>query len=513
MQSRAYSRRQVLLTLGQGSAAAGALSVLAACGGAAASPAAVTAALATSSAAAPATSTVVSTQAASTAATAATSKAAPSAAQVTASVASTALPVAKGTPTLVYQTWWAEMVDNLKPLFPRFEQQYGTKLDVQVFAYNDWTAKLPVEFASNTPPDTMNANNFGHVKLFDQGVFLELGSRLKVDKVDLVHDYGLIGLESWCGKSYAMPFDNDPRQVYFNKTLIKAAGAKDPWDDLKGQWTLDDMVEIAVKTTKRGSNNQATQWGLQMGYTGMSESNGMFVWTFGGQWADFEKMQFTLDSPESIAAHNYVLDLVRTKQCVLTTADNDALTKAGVKDPFRAGKTALYIRASANVEQNIKQMQGEFDWDVAPFPGRKQGEIGVPIVSGNPNEAAAASKQPDLAYRFIKWLASTDVQTYFAQNKVEVPSLNALKPRYGSNPPPAHVNVFSDTYKHPYGIHFRMYRTLDAYNEYAKEIAPVFTGQATMETTLRSLNALLNASYVQYGSCNPYAGMHVPIKP
>ncbi len=512
MQPRAFSRRQLLLTIGQGSAATAALSVLAACGGAAASSAAV-AAQATSAAAGPATSAVASTQAAATTAAATTRIAATSAGPATASVAATALPVAKGTPTLVYQTWWAEMMTNLKPLFPSFEQQFGAKLDVQVFAYNDWTAKLPVEFASNTPPDTMNANNFGHVKLFDQGVFLELGSRLKVDKIDLAHDYGLIGLESWCGKNYAMPFDNDPRQVYFNKTLIKAAGAKDPWDDLKGQWTLDDMAEIAVKTTKRGLDNKATQWGLQMGYTGMSESNGMFVWTFGGQWADFQKMQFTLDSPESIAAHNYVLDLVRTKQCVLTTADSDALTKAGVTDAFRAGKTALYIRASANVEQNIKQMQGEFDWDIAPFPGRTQGVMGVPIVSGNPNEAAVASKQPDLAYSFIKWLASTDVQTYFAQNKVEVPSLNALKPKYGSNPPPAHIKVMSDTYNHPYGIHFRQYRTLDAYNEYAKEIAPVFTGQATMETTLRSLNKLLNDSFVQYGSCNPYAGMQVPIKP
>lgn len=508
MKPRVFSRRQLLLTIGQGSAATAALSILAACGGTAALSATTTAAQTISAATAPTTSALTSTQAAAN-----TSSAATSPAQATASVAATAVPVAKGTPTLVYQTWWAEMMTNLKPLFPKFEQQYGAKLDVQVFDYTDWVAKLPVEFASNTPPDTMNANNFGHVKLFDQGVFLELGSRLKVDKIDLAHDYGLIGLESWCGKNYAMPFDNDPRQVYFNKTLIRAVGAKDPWDDLKGQWTLDDMAEIAVKTTKRGSDNKATQWGLQMGYTGMSESNGMFVWTFGGKWADFEKMQFTLDSPESIAAHNYVLDLVRTKQCVLTTADNAALTKAGVKDPFREGKTALYIRASANVAQNIKQMQGEFDWDVAPFPGRKPGEFGVPIVSGNPNEAAAASKQTDLAYNFLKWLAGTDVQTYFAQNKVEVPSLNALKPTYASSPPPAHINVFSDTYKHPYGIHFRMYRTLDAYNEYAKEIAPVFTGQASMDTTLKSLNKLLNDSFVQYGSCNPYAGTQVPIKP
>jgi len=421
--------------------------------------------------------------------------------------------VVKGTPTLLYQTWWQEMMDNLKPLFPQFEQQNNVKLNIQVLDYNGFVDKLPVEFAGGSPPDTMNANNFGHVKLWDQGVFLDLTGRLKADKIDLAKDYGLMGLEFWCGKNLCMPFDNDPRQVYYNKTLLKEAGAKDPWDDLNGQWTLDDMVNIAMQTTKRGADGKATQWGLQMGYTGMSESNGMFVWTFGGTWADFNKMQYTLDTPESIAAHNYVLDLVNTKRCVLTDAENADLTKAGVKDPFREGKTAVYIRASANVKQNLAQMAGKYEWDVAPFPSQSKNKLGTPIVSGNPNEAAASGKQVDLSYNFIKWLASPTVQTYFAQTKVEVPSYNALKSMYATTPPPAHVSVFPDTYKHPYGIHFRHYRSLDAYSEYSKEISQVFLGKASMETTLRSMNKLLNDSYVQYGQCNPYGGLQVPIQP
>ena len=37
-----------------------------------------------------------------------------------------------------------------------------------------------------------------------------------------------MGSEVWCGKSYAMPFDADPRAVYYNKTLLKQAGRQGP---------------------------------------------------------------------------------------------------------------------------------------------------------------------------------------------------------------------------------------------------------------------------------------------
>ena len=52
--------------------------------------------------------------------------------------------------------------------------------------------------------------------------------------------------------------DNDDRGVYYNKTMIKAAGAKDPWDDLKGKWTLDDMLEIAKLCTKKDASGKIT---------------------------------------------------------------------------------------------------------------------------------------------------------------------------------------------------------------------------------------------------------------
>ena len=83
------------------------------------------------------------------------------------------------------------------------------------------------------------------------------------DKIDLKKDYVLMGSEIWCGKTYAFPFDADPRAVYYNKTLLKQAGAKDPWDDLKGEWTLEDMEQAMQKVARVTGNAGTDVYGVR----------------------------------------------------------------------------------------------------------------------------------------------------------------------------------------------------------------------------------------------------------
>ena len=155
--------------------------------------------------------------------------------------------------------------------------------------------KYTAWYVSGTAPDVVNGDNFSWSTFYNSGVILELTDFLKRDKIDLKQNYVLMGSEVWCGKTYAMPYDADPRAIYYNKTLLKQAGAKDPWDDLKGQWTFADMEEMMVKTSKVQGSPGTDVYGIRTDYAGMSEGNGMFVWSFGGKWADFDQMKYTLD--------------------------------------------------------------------------------------------------------------------------------------------------------------------------------------------------------------------------
>jgi ABC-type glycerol-3-phosphate transport system substrate-binding protein len=418
--------------------------------------------------------------------------------------------------SIVYGTWYTTMMENLKPYFPQFEEKHNVRLTLEITPTGPgpegFEAKLVSQLASGAGPDVMNAQNIVHVKLFDSDVFLDLADRLKRDKIDVKRDYAHMGLEFWCGKQYAMPFDMGTRAVYYNKTLFRQAGAKDPWDDLKGQWTLDDMLQAALAVT-RVTGDQSNVWGIDMSYTGIPEVNGMYVWTFGGIWADFSTMRYTLDTPPSIEAHNYIYDLVTKHRVVLPAAERAAMSRAGIATPFAAGKVAMWVRASASMGPVQREVAGRFEWDIAPFPGRTRGQWGVSLVSGNPNEVnrRSAPEKQDAAYAFVTWLAGPEVQGLFAREKFQVPTLLRMRDAF-KTPPPAHASVFVDLLNYPYGIHFRHYETEQCNREYSRAMQEVFDGKAGMTETLRALNPRLN-QLVQYGSCYPYAGVTVPVPP
>jgi multiple sugar transport system substrate-binding protein len=416
---------------------------------------------------------------------------------------------ARGAPAEIsFNTWYLSVTEPLVPLFQKFEDEHHAKVQYDLNASNRDMAKYTAWYVAGTAPDVVNGENFSWSQFYNSGVILELGEYLKRDKVDLRRDYVLMGSEIWCGKTYAMPFDADPRAVYYNKALLQQAGAKDPWDDLKGQWTVDDMLEIMTKTARVQGVPGTDVYGVHAGYTGMSESNGMFVWSFGGSWADFDRMRYTLDSRESLEAHGLVYDWFN-KRLVLPNAV--ATEVGGGEKPFGQGRTVFRIRAAASHSTIRKEIGGAFTYDIAPFPGRRRGQPGVTIVSGNPHTVSKTTKHPEASYAFARWLGGDDVQGLWAREKIQLPTLKKWQAEFVKDPA-LHTHVFADAYKVPYGIHFRHNHLSRHYSEYGAEMNKVFGGQATMADTLKTFTARVNGE-VEYGACLPYKGLQVPIKP
>ena len=414
--------------------------------------------------------------------------------------------------TLTFGTWFTEGTDPITPLFPKFEQAHNAKVKVELIPRDQIMTKFTALFVAGTAQDVQNGDNFSWSKFYDAGYILDIGSYLKTDNIDIQKDYSLIGSEIWCGKSYGMPFQIGTRAVYYNKNMLKAVGAPDPWDVLKGQWTFDDMLKIAQQLTKASKGNgKIDQWGIDMSYDGIPEVMGMFIWTFGGNWADFANMKYTLDSPISIDAHKYVFDWVDNKKVVVTNQDASSLVQLGVNNTFTGGKTGMWVRASASTPQVIKEVGDRFEWDVAPWPSQKRGTPGVSLVSGNPHTAYAKSKQPDLAYQFMKFLAGDDVQKFFADGKAQIPTLKKYQEEYSTDPK-RHMSVFTDILKVPYGIHFRHYNCVQVYREYTDAMQQVYIQKQDVAQVLKAFNSKAN-SEVAYGSCTPYRGWTVPVQP
>ena len=167
--------------------------------------------------------------------------------------------------TLRYQTFWAQYrTDILKQSIDQFTQKTGVKVTVESLPSADFRTGLATTMAAGTAADTFIDDVWNMVKYYDAGLILDIADRLKADKIDLNTDYGLIGLEQYCGKVYLIPFVLSPHAWYYNKNMFKEVGAKDPWDDLNGQWTFDDFRDAAMKITQTGGGKR---WGAQLGAT------------------------------------------------------------------------------------------------------------------------------------------------------------------------------------------------------------------------------------------------------
>ncbi|HEX2516448.1 MAG TPA: sugar ABC transporter substrate-binding protein, partial [Chloroflexota bacterium] len=418
---------------------------------------------------------------------------------------------AKTTGTVRYLTWWtldrAPTMDEWKKDFK--EEFPNVTIEPELITLAEYNAKFQVAIASGTPPDTVLQNSHAQTRWYDSGVHLDLNPLLARDKINLQRDYALIGTEVWCGKTYAMPMDADPNAVFYNKTMLLKNGLRDPWADGKGDWSLDEMIEMARKVTQdTDRDGKIDQWGIAWAYTHPSHV-AQFVWTKGSDVADFGNMKYVLDQAASLDAHQQVYNWLVKDKLIISNAEITQIQQQYTRtNPFRTGRVAFHVRAVADVRQNAREIGDSFEWDVLPFPKFNASRPGIPLVSGNPNSVVKESKVPEAAYAWIKHIAGPKGQEVLARTQ-SLPALKAKQEVFLTTPP-NHVKVFQDVYNKPYGIHFRHHYTNDSWDIYTEAVNRIYNGDTPLQAGLQEASRQMNDK-IKYGDCQPYKGMAIPI--
>lgn len=413
-------------------------------------------------------------------------------------------PTLKKDVTLRYQTFWAQYrTDILKQSIDQFTQQTGVKVTVESIPGADYRTSLATTMAAGTAPDVFIADIWNAVKYYDAGLILDLTERAKADKIDLNKDYGLIGIEQYCGKTMMLPFVLSPHAWYYNKTMLKEVGAKDPWDDLNGQWTFDDFREIALKVTQGGNGRR---WGAQLGAT-IEYNWDPIIRTAGGAPTDFKANppKYSLGSDASIAALTMIRDWYTKDKIILPPDQSKSLVTEGITSAFAAKLVGMYEDSTGQLTflaQNVK----DFEWDIAP-PIRKTKDVApVGHSDGDPNAVSAKAKNPDEAYAFVKHLAGPTTQDILAKNKLLLPALKASagSPAY-LEAPPKHMAVFPGVLAGPYRTSFYHGDGLEAQqamNAFAEQLVLGSKQPADAKALQDEMN-----KNVKFGSCVPsYVG-------
>lgn len=198
------------------------------------------------------------------------------------------------------------------------------------------------------------------------------------------------------GSIYGIPYLVEGEIIFINTKMFEENGFTSPPE------TLEELLEycrIAYKPEKneygialRGEGNQA-----------VTQFSG-FLYSFGGNFIDYETNTATMNTPEALQALEYYAELLKFGPPGITSANlSDSQTY------FKQGITLFRIDAYSQNPITIDPSQS-LVWDhvgYAPFPAGPAGSIPYNITAWAWAISSSSTKK-DASWEFIKWASGKE---------------------------------------------------------------------------------------------------------
>lgn len=282
------------------------------------------------------------------------------------------------------------------------------KVNLTFVAYEELEPKI-LASASSGGYDVVLGDCIWPPKFSKAGIVLDVTDRMaKVDTKDIFQ--GALDSVSYNGRYYGMPWLNDCKYLFYNKSMLKKAGFDAPpstWDELVAQAKAIKAKGL-VKYPIAWSWSQAEA--LICDYTALSES-------FGGG-------MIGPDGKPNIAADGNLKALEFMTQSLKDGLSNPKSTEMLENDvlaTFVAGNAAFGLNWTYMYAAGKDPAQSKIGDDVgiAPIPGTA-GVKSATVNGGMPLMITAGSKHPDEAWQYILAISSKDIQKKLAKNALPI---------------------------------------------------------------------------------------------
>jgi multiple sugar transport system substrate-binding protein len=325
--------------------------------------------------------------------------------------------------------------ETMQQLAADFEEQNpNIDLKLQSAPYEQFFPRLRTQVAGGTAPDVWLSDGVLVQEFAERGALRDLAPYLEsIDE----SDYLGLDIVSRDGKTYGFPQGIQTPVLFYNKQLFDAAGVAPP----TAEWTYEDLASAAKQLTQdTNGDGKPDQWGFRAYSPSFTETWWPIINAFGGQIVDDEASTVTIDSTESRAAMDWMLDAMYGSKFA-----PDPVTSEALGNPiefFAAGKVAMAYGIYA---RNLAATQGGVDFDVAPLPEGPGGRGNVAIVNQWVVNEAATDEQAEAAWKWMTFFASEESQQAWSElgealpvNRAFAQSEEFLEP----TTPPEHKEVF-----------------------------------------------------------------------
>lgn len=273
----------------------------------------------------------------------------------------------------------------------------------------DFDTKLQSMIAGGTPPDVFSHwGSSGFRDYYTRDLLADLAPYIErdgFDTSDFVQD--VLDIYTVDGQVLGLPILSGGTYMFYNKDLLDYYGVDYPptdWDDTS--WTVDAYIEKCGELTQNTDDIDMGTFGCHLGFW---PSDGL-AWLYGGGYYPEEAFE-TGFADEALMTSDAVVngwqlrqDMVWKYHYMPQPSEAEAFGGTG---GFTNSKIGLYITGAWGWWQ-FGDLDQQFNWGVAALPygaaNRKN------LVFTDPWMISKGSNHPEEAWKFVKFLASPEIQ-------------------------------------------------------------------------------------------------------
>jgi sn-glycerol 3-phosphate transport system substrate-binding protein len=416
-------------------------------------------------------------------------------------------------------SFWHSMTDDAGLAFESFVEEFnagpGAAKGITVEAifqgnYSDATAKLRPLLQNNQTgsiPDVMQIDATGVVDYMNTEYAFTIDEALAKYPGYDVNQLMEAPLKAWNygGRQLGFPVSASTTVMYYNKTLLDAAGISPPS-------TFDEIIRAAGRLPAANVNGQKLTAFAQMPNSPLLAN---WIGQIPGSNADSSYIVNNRNGREGNAT-KLVCDTEGTLLTFLTAwkamYDSGALANVsdGLNNLFLTQQIAFLTTSTSNLASLLNQIAGRFELGCAYFPRINSGARFGATVSGsalfmfntgNAGKTAAA-------WEFVKFMASPDIQARFAAATGYTPVNKGsfeeqVYAAYIAEFPQAEVGArqLDETSADMMGITVGPSR--DFYMEIMNQVSAMLVEKKSPESTAASMSTALNLLLDDYAAANP----------
>ncbi|NLY51480.1 MAG: extracellular solute-binding protein [Firmicutes bacterium] len=383
---------------------------------------------------------------------------------------------------LTFWSWRTEDVDAYNKFIAAFNEKHPD-INIEFVAYRntEYNTILATALQAGSGPDIIHLRAYGGMEPLAKAGYLMALDRKVPELANFSRDVLLGATNRADGKVYGVPFAVQTVQVLYNKAIFRELGLQEPS-------TWDEFLQLAAKVKEAGyipfANGGKEGWTLETYF-------GAVAPTFYGGNTFFDEVttgKTTFTDPRFKAAIERMLELrpyLPDQYMGVGYTDMQMLFAQEMAAMFLAGIYELGTLAQMNPDLEV----GLF---VVPAETADQPKFLTMYVDGSYG-INAATKHPEAALEFIRFLATEEYGTMFTNTLQQISAVPGVEP---DNELLAEVVALMEESSSPYLMltAFR-YGQPSGSTLLQNELQGVFAGEITVDEALANIQAGLETWY------------------